>query len=49
MRDVIKVFKALSDVNRIRVMLYNKPEGEICTQKDEECWAKNRRDNFVVN
>lgn len=25
-----------SDVNRIRVMLYNKPEGEICTQKDEE-------------
>ncbi len=25
-----------SDVNRIRVLLYNKPEGEICTQKDEE-------------
>ena len=24
-----------SDVNRIRVLLYNKPEGEICTQKDE--------------
>lgn len=24
-----------SDVNRIRVMLYNKPEGEICTQKDD--------------
>ena len=30
-RAVIK-----SDVNRIRVLLYNKPEGEICTQKDEE-------------
>jgi 23S rRNA pseudouridine2605 synthase len=25
-----------SDVNRIRVLLYNKPEGEICTRKDEE-------------
>ncbi len=25
-----------SDVRRIRVLLYNKPEGEICTQKDEE-------------
>ena len=25
-----------ADVNRIRVLLYNKPEGEICTQKDEE-------------
>ena len=25
-----------SDVKRIRVLLYNKPEGEICTQKDEE-------------
>lgn len=25
-----------SDVNRIRVLLYNKPEGEICTQKDEQ-------------
>ena len=25
-----------SDVNRIRVLIYNKPEGEICTQKDEE-------------
>ena len=24
------------DVNRIRVLLYNKPEGEICTRKDEE-------------
>ncbi len=24
-----------SDVKRIRVLLYNKPEGEICTQKDE--------------
>lgn len=30
-RTVIK-----SDVNRIRVLLYNKPEGEICTRKDEE-------------
>ncbi len=30
-RAVIK-----SDVNRIRVLLYNKPEGEICTQKDEQ-------------
>ena len=30
-RAVIK-----SDVNRIRVLIYNKPEGEICTQKDEE-------------
>ncbi|MBN4063331.1 rRNA pseudouridine synthase [Cardiobacterium sp. AH-315-I02] len=25
-----------SDVRRIRVLLYNKPEGEICTQKDDE-------------
>ncbi|MCK4834670.1 MAG: pseudouridine synthase [Gammaproteobacteria bacterium] len=25
-----------TDVGRIRVLLYNKPEGEICTQKDEE-------------
>lgn len=25
-----------ADVNRIRVLLYNKPEGEICTQKDDE-------------
>ncbi|PCI08836.1 MAG: 23S rRNA pseudouridylate synthase B [Gammaproteobacteria bacterium] len=25
-----------SDVNRIRVILYNKPEGEICTSKDED-------------
>ncbi|MBL4711436.1 MAG: rRNA pseudouridine synthase [Gammaproteobacteria bacterium] len=25
-----------SDVNRIRVILYNKPEGEICTNKDDE-------------
>jgi len=25
-----------SDVNRIRVLIYNKPEGEICTQKDEK-------------
>ena len=30
-RTVIK-----SEVNRIRVLLYNKPEGEICTQKDEQ-------------
>ncbi len=30
-RTVIK-----SDVNRIRVLLYHKPEGEICTQKDEQ-------------
>ncbi len=25
-----------SEVGRIRVLMYNKPEGEICTQKDEE-------------
>jgi len=25
-----------SEVNRIRVLLYNKPEGEICTEKDDE-------------
>jgi 23S rRNA pseudouridine2605 synthase len=25
-----------SDVKRIRVLIYNKPEGEVCTQKDEE-------------
>jgi len=25
-----------SDVGRIRVLIYNKPEGEICTQKDEK-------------
>lgn len=30
-RTVIK-----SDVNRIRVLVYNKPEGEVCTRKDEQ-------------
>jgi len=25
-----------SDIGRIRVLIYNKPEGEICTQKDDE-------------
>ena len=25
-----------SEIGRIRVLIYNKPEGEICTQKDEE-------------
>ncbi len=25
-----------SDIGRIRVLVYNKPEGEICTQKDEK-------------
>jgi len=25
-----------SDVSRIRVLLYNKPEGEVCSQKDEQ-------------
>ena len=25
-----------SEVNRIRVLLYNKPEGEVCTRKDEQ-------------
>ncbi|MBE9567438.1 MAG: pseudouridine synthase [Proteobacteria bacterium] len=25
-----------ADVNRIRVLLYNKPEGEICTRKDDK-------------
>jgi len=36
------------DVSRLTTISYGE-ERPVCTQKDEECWAKNRRDNFVVN
>ena len=35
-------------VSRITTISYGE-ERPVCTQQDEECWAKNRRDNFVVN
>ena len=34
--------------SRITTISYGE-ERPVCTQQDEECWAKNRRDNFVVN
>jgi len=34
--------------SRVTTISYGE-ERPVCTQKDEECWAKNRRDNFVVN
>ena len=35
-------------VSRVTTISYGE-ERPVCTQKDEECWAKNRRDNFVVD
>ena len=34
--------------SRITTISYGE-ERPVCSQQDEECWAKNRRDNFVVN
>jgi peptidoglycan-associated lipoprotein len=34
--------------SRVTTISYGE-ERSVCTQQDEECWAKNRRDNFVVN
>jgi peptidoglycan-associated lipoprotein len=34
--------------SRITTISYGE-ERPVCSQRDEECWAKNRRDNFVVN
>ena len=34
--------------SRITTISYGE-ERPVCTQSDGECWAKNRRDNFVVN
>ena len=34
--------------SRITTISYGE-ERPVCTQQDEECWAKNRRDNFVIN
>jgi peptidoglycan-associated lipoprotein len=33
---------------RISTVSYGE-ERPVCTEKNEECWAKNRRDNFVIN
>jgi len=33
---------------RISTVSYGE-ERTVCTEKNEECWAKNRRDNFVIN
>jgi len=34
--------------SRITTISYGE-ERPVCNQQNEECWAKNRRDNFVVN
>ena len=34
--------------SRITTISYGE-ERPVCTMQDEECWSKNRRDNFVVN
>jgi len=34
--------------SRITTISYGE-ERPVCSQRNEECWAKNRRDNFVVN
>ena len=34
--------------SRITTISYGE-ERPVCSQQNEECWAKNRRDNFVVN
>jgi peptidoglycan-associated lipoprotein len=35
-------------MSRITTISYGE-ERPVCTMQDEECWAKNRRDNFVIN
>ena len=34
--------------SRLTTISYGE-ERPLCTQKTEECWAKNRRDHFVLN
>src|SRR5210317_815771 len=34
--------------SRLTTISYGE-ERPVCTQRDEECWAKNRRGNFVIN
>jgi peptidoglycan-associated lipoprotein len=34
--------------SRITTISYGE-ERPVCTEKNEECWAKNRRDEFIVN
>jgi peptidoglycan-associated lipoprotein len=34
--------------SRVTTISYGE-ERPVCSQRNEECWAKNRRDNFVVN
>jgi peptidoglycan-associated lipoprotein len=34
--------------SRITTISYGE-ERPVCSQRNEECWAKNRRDNFIVN
>ena len=36
------------DAMRLTTISYGE-ERPVCTQRNEECWAKNRRGNFVVN
>jgi len=36
------------DPMRLTTISYGE-ERPVCNQQNEECWAKNRRDNFVVN
>ena len=33
---------------RISTVSYGE-ERPTCTEQTEECWAKNRRDNFIIN
>jgi peptidoglycan-associated lipoprotein len=33
--------------SRITIISYGK-ERPVCTEKNEACWAKNRRDNFLT-
>jgi peptidoglycan-associated lipoprotein len=35
-------------MSRITTISYGE-ERPVCTMQNEECWAKNRRDNFVIN
>ena len=36
------------DASRLTTISYGE-ERPLCSEKTEECWAKNRRDHFVVN
>jgi peptidoglycan-associated lipoprotein len=36
------------DASRLTTISYGE-ERPVCSEKTEECWAKNRRDHFVVN